>query len=226
MIAMIQRDLESINDRLYHGWMASPPVVSASTEGSVDVNGILDAALSVFAEFGLRRATVDDVARRAGVGRVTVYRRIGGKPELIRAVLTRESERLFAEVMAAAEAAGGMAERIVTSFATTVTAVRRNAVWQRLLTLETDSALPQLTVDGQPVLAAAVAATARILDPGLGDRVPSADQLARAELMVRITHSVLLTPHVVVPLADYDDLVAFARAHLVPLAPPVASPVA
>lgn len=191
---------------------------ASSTDGSVDVDAVLDAALAVFGSLGLRRATIDDVAKQAGIGRVTIYRRIGGKQDLVNAVLVREMQRLLTGVMAAVEAADGPAERIAVSFATTVTAFRDNTLWQRLLTLETDSALQQMTLEGQSVLVAAVAATVQILWPELGDAAPSAFQLARAELMVRITHSVLLTPHAMVSLDDYADLLAFARTHLVPIA--------
>lgn len=218
---MIRRYVSCINASPYDIWVAKHSEVSVSppaADGTADVDAILDAALVVFTDLGLRRATIDDVAKRAGVGRITVYRRIGAKPELVNAVLTRESQRLFATVRAAAEAAPDLAERVAESFATTVIAVRNNAVWQRLLSLETDSALQQLTLDGQGVLIAAVDATVRILHPELGDDIPSAAQLARAELMVRITHSVLLTPHVAVPLADHSSLAAFARDYLVPIA--------
>ncbi|WP_307856887.1 TetR/AcrR family transcriptional regulator [Mycolicibacter acidiphilus] len=198
--------------------MAALTAPGPTVEGSADTDVIIDAALAVFGELGLRRATIDDVAKRAGVGRVTVYRRVGSKQDLIDAALGREAQRLFTAVMAATDAADDMCERIAVSFAATVTAVRNNAVWQRLLTLETDSALQQLTVNGQSVLVAAVGVTLQILYPDLGDALPSAEQLARAELLVRVTHSVLLTPHAVVPLADYPELTAFARAHLVPIA--------
>ncbi len=189
----------------------------AAAEGPTDVDGILDAALGVFAELGLRRATVDDVAKRAGVGRVTVYRRIGGKPELVRAVLGRESQRLFAVVTAAAEATGGFADRVAVSFAVMVTAVRENPVWQRLLSLEPDMLIQQLTLAGGDVLIAAVNTTTRVLDPqSAGAASPTL--IARAEVLVRITHSVLLTPRAAVPLDSYDELVAFARRYLVPIA--------
>lgn len=191
---------------------------TSSTDGSVDVDAVLDAALAVFGSLGLRRATVDDIARQAGIGRVTIYRKIGGKQDLVNAVLVREMQRLLTGVMAAVEAADGPTERIAVSFATTVTAFRDNALWQRLLTLETDSALQQMTLEGQSVLVAAVAAAVQILWPELGDAAPSAFQLARAELMVRITHSVLLTPHAIVALDNYAGLLAFARVHLVPIA--------
>ncbi|MEB3031888.1 TetR/AcrR family transcriptional regulator [[Mycobacterium] nativiensis] len=187
-------------------------------ESGADVDAILDVALTVFAELGLRRATVDDVAKRAGIGRVTIYRRIGGKPELIRAVLARESQRLFADVSAAAESAGeDPAERIAVSFATTVAGVRENPVWQRLLSLEPDTVLPQLTMAGGDVLAAAVTVTIGILDPKAA-AAPSPDLTARAEVLVRITHSVLLTSQVAVPLSDFGELAAFARRYLVPIA--------
>lgn len=194
-----------------------PPAAAPMTEPSLD-DVILDAALDAFTTFGLRRTTVDDVAKRAGVGRVTIYRRIGGKQDLIDAALARESQRLFTEVMAAAAAHDDLAGRITASFAATVTAVRENSVWQRLLSLETDSALQQLTVEGQSVLTAAVQATLHILDPNLGAAPPSSELLGRAELLVRVTHSVLLTPRAAVPLATRDDLIAFAQAHLVPIA--------
>lgn len=218
---MIQRYTECINDSLYHRVMPAFAVANGPTpptDTSVDVNAMLDAALAVFSSLGLRRATIDDIAKQAGVGRVTIYRRIGGKQDLVDAVLAREMQRLLTDVIAAAEAADSPTERIAASFATTMTALRDNAVWQRMLALETDSALQQLTLGGQSMLVAAVAATVHILWPELGDAAPSAFQLARAELMVRITHSVLLTPHAVVPLGDYAELLAFARAHLVPIA--------
>ncbi len=61
---------------------------------------ILEAARAEFAERGLD-ATLDDIARRAGVGVGTVYRRFAGKEELIEALF----EDRMVEVVAIAEAA-------------------------------------------------------------------------------------------------------------------------
>ena len=92
-------------------------------------------------------------------------------------------------------------------------------MWNRLLELEPASVLEQLTLNGSFILAAAVEATADILrtpDVALDD-----DELAsRAEILVRITHSILLTPEVRVPLANYDDVEKFARDHLLAIAGP------
>jgi len=182
------------------------------------VSEILDAALDVFSQIGIRRATVDDIAQRAGVGRVTVYRRIGGKNEIVGAVLIRESQQLFGAIREAADRADTFSDRVVNSFSTTVVTVRNNPVWNRLLEIEPDTVLRQLTLDGSVLLAGAVEATAAVLRGPDMEAISDDDLLARAEILVRITHSILLTPAVVSPLDTYADIEEFARRYLLPIA--------
>jgi AcrR family transcriptional regulator len=205
------------------GWLDYSRFVHAdlfayATTRDDGVDEILDAALDVFSKIGIRRATVDEIAQRAGLGRVTVYRRVGGKNEIVTAVLVRESQKLFQTVRDAAAAADGFADRVVHSFATTIETVRHNAVWNRLLDIEPDTVLPRLTTDGSPLLAGAVAATAEVLRGPDTAAISDHDLLARAEILVRITHSILLTPSVLAPLDSYADLETFARRHLLPIA--------
>jgi AcrR family transcriptional regulator len=182
------------------------------------VEEILDAALDVFSKIGIRRATVDEIAQRAGLGRVTIYRRVGGKSEIVTAVLIRESQKLFEAVRAAAARTDNFPDRVVHSFATTIETVRTNAVWNRLLDIEPDTVLPRLTLEGTPLLAGAVAATAEVLRGPDVAAVPEPDLLARAEILVRITHSILLTPTVLAPLETYEQIERFARQNLLPIA--------
>ena len=56
---------------------------------------VLDAAAEVFAERG-PAASVDEIARRAGVGHATVFRRFPTKDALIRAVVDRRITELHA----------------------------------------------------------------------------------------------------------------------------------
>lgn len=66
----------------------------ASENGSRDMRTrILDAADSEFSERGLRAATIERIARRAGVGPATIYRRFGDKESLIHAFLEERSPR-------------------------------------------------------------------------------------------------------------------------------------
>ena len=62
---------------------------SAGESPSVD-DQILDAARSCVLDFGLRRTTLAEVARRAGVSRPTVYRRWPDTRAVVADLLTRE----------------------------------------------------------------------------------------------------------------------------------------
>lgn len=72
--------------------------------GDEKARRILDAAEALLIRFGYRRVTVDDVARRAGVGKGTVYLYWPSKLELCASVLTRESAQLLADELAAIRA--------------------------------------------------------------------------------------------------------------------------
>ncbi|MBT0565788.1 TetR/AcrR family transcriptional regulator [Williamsia sp. CHRR-6] len=52
-------------------------------------DAIVDAAAAEFTEFGVRRASIDDIARRAQVSRSTLYRRFPNRESLLLAVATR-----------------------------------------------------------------------------------------------------------------------------------------
>lgn len=75
---------------------------------------ILDAARACVEAFGVRRTTLTDVARRAGVSRPTVYRRWPDVTALVADLLTRELRRILIaeeeEVAAEREAAAGTGE--------------------------------------------------------------------------------------------------------------------
>ncbi|GAB2703438.1 hypothetical protein GCM10027089_26900 [Nocardia thraciensis] len=48
----------------------------------------------------------------------------------------------------------------------------------------------------------------------VGDR---SDLITRAEIVCHIVHSMILSPHGVVPLETDEELAAFARTYLVPI---------
>lgn len=65
---------------------------------------MLDAAGELLLAHGYRRVTIDDVARRAGVGKGTVYLHWASKLELFAAVLLRDSVRITRGMRAALHA--------------------------------------------------------------------------------------------------------------------------
>jgi AcrR family transcriptional regulator len=60
-----------------------------------NLNRVLEAATEAFAEFGAD-VSVDEIARRAGVGHATVFRRFPTKDALIRAVVGQRLDELAA----------------------------------------------------------------------------------------------------------------------------------
>ncbi len=65
---------------------------------------ILDAAGELLLTFGYRKVTIDDVARRAGVGKGTVYLHWASKLELFATVLIRDGAAIVVEQLSALRA--------------------------------------------------------------------------------------------------------------------------
>jgi AcrR family transcriptional regulator len=189
--------------------------------GAVDrgVEEVLDAALAQFEDIGIRRSTIEDIARRAGIDRVTVYRRIGSKDDVIQAVLTREARRLIEHVNATTASLPTLEDRIATGFATTILQIRQNVLLGRMLTLDSDTVLPRLTTQATPLLAIGIAAVAALLDQAHADGLldPVADPQGVSELLVRLIQSFVLTREGAVTLQSAAELQAFARTHLAPI---------
>src|SRR5687767_13953925 len=61
-------------------------------------DALLDATRACVLEVGVRRTTLTDVAKRANVSRMTLYRRYPDVDHLVRALMTREFAALLAQV--------------------------------------------------------------------------------------------------------------------------------
>src|ERR1700712_1934733 len=105
-------------------------------------NTILRAAAEEVAAVGLRRTTLTDVARRAGVSRMTVYREYGDAAALFRALLTES----IGEVVFGAEGDGRhlptVRERIVEGVSLTVERLAEHPMMRRVLELDPELLLP------------------------------------------------------------------------------------
>lgn len=178
---------------------------------------ILDAALALYLEFGLRRTTMDDVARQAGIGRVTVYRHYADKHALFQAVVLRECGRAIRDIEARLAVIADMDERIVESFVLVVNGSRQHPLMRRLLDTEPEWLLPHLTIKGQALLDFGRGYIARYLrHAGVGK--PGDDRVdIIAEVFMRILNSLLLTPGGVLAPDDDDVLRANARRFILPL---------
>jgi AcrR family transcriptional regulator len=106
-------------------------------------DALLDAARDCVLAVGLRRTTLTDVARRAGVSRMTMYRRWPDMATLMADLMTREWSALA--LAAEAEAVGATArERVVDGLVRGARSLRRHAMFRRVVELDPEVLLPYL----------------------------------------------------------------------------------
>jgi TetR/AcrR family transcriptional regulator, repressor for uid operon len=159
------------------------------------------------------------VARRAGVGRMTVYRRFGDRERLVEALTVRETKRCLAELEAAADPGQPIAEQVAEGFVTSLRLAREHPLLARLARVEPEAVLASMTAGGSGAFAAAVAFLADRLrrSQAAGVLDGDVDVAVAAELLVRVAVSFVLVPDSALPLDDEDALREIARRRLVPL---------
>ncbi len=112
-------------------------VGGASAGGNIDEAAdrtsqrILDAALQEAAAVGLQRITVEDVVRRAGVSRMTAYRRYPRRDDLVEALVRRETQRFLAAVADAIDTVEDPNEGVAEAFIAAVTFAREHPMLRR-----------------------------------------------------------------------------------------------
>jgi TetR/AcrR family transcriptional repressor of uid operon len=180
---------------------------------------ILDAALELCAASGVRNLTMDDTAERAGVGRMTVYRRFGSRAKLEEALAAREARRCLAELDSTVDPGAPVADQIAQGMLSTLRLIREHPVLDRMSRLEPAAALAALTGENAAVFAmgrAFVAARLREAQKaGAVDR--SLDPDYAAEILVRLGFSFLLIPQSALPLSDDEAMREIARTLVAPI---------
>jgi AcrR family transcriptional regulator len=181
---------------------------------------VLDAALALAAGSGLRHLTMDDVARRAGVGRMTVYRRFGSKAALVDALAVRECRACLSTISQALDPQASFLDRSVSLFITVLRVIREHPLLARLARVEPEAFLNELTKDGSAVflmvrefLVGLVAEAQR-----RGELLPG-DPAVLAEMGLRLGVSFVLMPDSVLALEDEGASRAAVRELLKPLLP-------
>jgi AcrR family transcriptional regulator len=105
-------------------------------------DALLDAARAGILAVGWRRTTLTDVARRAGVSRMTIYRRWPDMQTLLADLMTREWA-VVVEDAALADTASGL-QRLAGGVAATVRELRGNELFAKILEVDPELLLPYL----------------------------------------------------------------------------------
>lgn len=222
---MLASDPESLLERAFSDALADSAESSAERSGepSGDADDVaarlLDAAYEQFCRMGIRRTTMEDVARRAGVSRITAYRRFATKDTLVEQVIRREFRRYFDQYLVDIKQARTVADRVELGFVTSLQAIRRNPLIGGLIVAEPDLLIPSMISDGGRTMATVQRFLAGQLrrEQHAGNLSDAVDVELVAEVMTRLSTSFLITPSHVVDLDDENQLRMIARRFLVPL---------
>lgn len=183
---------------------------------------ILSATLEQAELLGIRRTTMEDVARRSGVGRATLYRRFPTKEALVDALVLAEARRYLEGNERARSRANTLEDRLVYGTVFAVTFLREHALLKQLLRTEPETILPSLTIDAGAIVDFATEYSAAALRADLYGTDPTTPAQERhlrtvAELHTRLTLSFIVTPHTGIKLATLDDTRAYVRKYLLPM---------
>jgi AcrR family transcriptional regulator len=175
---------------------------------------IVEAALNCFRTQGLRKTTIVDIGRAAGVSRSTIYEYFPDKRAIVDAA-SEHASQLFYRGMARAMDRGGSLEDKLSRAAVAVTRARRFIDPDRLSDAEEVNLL--LTRNAGALLREC----GEFLTPYLtaakltGEVRKSLDVAAAAEWFARMLFSLFMTPSERLDLTDTDAVAEFVREHVV-----------
>lgn len=105
---------------------------------------LLDAARHCILDVGWKRTTLTDVARRADVSRMTIYRRWPDMQTLLADLMTREWSAVMADATSKDETASNPLDEVATGVVRAVAALRDNPLFRRILEVDPELLLPYL----------------------------------------------------------------------------------
>lgn len=183
---------------------------------------ILDATVQEAAAVGLRRLAIEDVARRAGTTRVTVYRRFGRREDLIEAMAVRETHRFLALVSRAIAPLDRIEDKGAEAFVAGLRFMHSHPVSRRAMESEPEAIVQYLRAEGGLLFRLGRDFVAE----GMRAASPGAETGELAETLARIFVSFLLLPDSLVALDDEDAVRDYVRRCIAPLtrAGPAAQP--
>lgn len=187
---------------------------------------ILDGAIRVLADFGVKRATVELVAKYAGVSHMTIYRRWPSKSDLFTAAVLGEFTTLLDAAFDRTRGSGAsFADQTLAAFTDIVWEVQNHPVVLRELSSESGEQVPMLSGAVMETSVPLVTERLRRL-AATGEGAP-ADLDAVADVFVRLAHSLVVVKRPGQSLADRETSAGYAREcfgpYLTALAAPAAS---
>lgn len=175
---------------------------------------IVESAFACFGKQGLQKATIVDIAKRAGVSRSTIYEYFPDKAAIVEACAEHASERFYREMSKAMDRGGTLEDKLC-SAAVFVTQARRVIASEKYFDEDAISLL--LTKDAAVLLRECVEFFAPYLSAArlTGEVRKDLDVEAAGEWFARILFSLFSTPSSTLDMDDPDVATEFVRAHVV-----------
>ncbi|MHB8429636.1 MAG: TetR/AcrR family transcriptional regulator [Acidimicrobiales bacterium] len=173
---------------------------------------IIEAAYACVAHRGIAKTTVEDVARRSGVSRATVYRTFpGGRDQLVDEVIAWAALEFFAALYEQVHGADTLEEVMELGIRFAHRSIVEHEVLQRVMQTEPDRLLPALTVESVHIRED----IASFLGPYLAarDLAPGVDASEAADFLARMVLSYMSSPGRW-DLDDPDQVAQLVRAEL------------
>ena len=192
-------------------------VGGATVGGRVDESAdrtsqrILDAALQEAAAVGLQRITVEEVVRRAGVSRMTAYRRYPRRDDLVEALVRRETQRFLAAVADAIDAVEDSHQGVAAALIAAVTFAGEHPMLRRAAQLE-----PAPFADSAELVAMGSAFIANHIH-GDAPGTPSQQVCWVADVFARLFLTYIWMPPADPNFGDDAELRRFAHEVLTPM---------
>jgi AcrR family transcriptional regulator len=169
-------------------------------------DGYLDAARDCILDVGWRRTTLTEVARRAGVSRMTIYRTWSDMSQLLGDLMTREWGAVVATAAEVPDPSGAV-ERIVGTAVRAVRALRENELFVRIVELDPELLLPYLlSRRGRSQQAILDLVAEQLREGQRTGQVRHGDPDVLARTLLLATHGFALSAHTMV-----DDLATEAQ---------------
>jgi AcrR family transcriptional regulator len=175
---------------------------------------IVESAFACFGKEGLQKATIVDIAKRAGISRSTIYEYFSDKAAIVEACAEHASQRFYLEMTKAMDRGGTLEDKLC-SAAVFVTQARQVLASEKYFDEDAISLL--LTKDAAVLLRECVDFFAPHLSAAklTGEVRKDLDVEAAGEWFARILFSLFSTPSSRLDMDDPEVAAEFVRAHVV-----------
>jgi AcrR family transcriptional regulator len=176
--------------------MPSQRHTTVSEPGDRDL--VLAAAKACVLSVGFRRTTLADVARRAGVSRMTVYRQWGDLSAIVSELLTAELVALLETARDDVQHLPTARERLVEAGVLIVERLAHHPLWCKVLDLDPELLLPLVVDRFGASQRAAIGLVAALVEEGIADgSIRPADPMLTATCLLLTAQSFVFSARII-----------------------------